>query len=271
MRIATVIVVSATLAVGCSGDRSPSVTAPPAAANPALTKAVVTADGVVTETYADGTSRTRLAVTAPARATADDPINHVPVMQLKTTPAADETTTPYPTITGSAPLTVRFNLCQSSDADQNLTNPEQGDTLNWQFSFGDAAPAFNQDGSFHPDYERFCRVEHTYDTGRYTATVSVTDKHLRDESSDVTALARVTQSLTIVALGHVAPALPGCAFTTLPPSQWLATLDGQNLTCTCPSNGQVLSFIPAFQAGCVAAGLNGGAIWFNGVGCGCFP
>jgi hypothetical protein len=125
--------------------------------------------------------------------------NASPVMVLRTQPpvANGEITTQG---------RVTFNLCNSNDPDQNPDAPEQGDTLNWQFHFGDSgAPAFNADGSFNPDFEHFCRAEHTYAKGQYTATVTVTDKHLEDQSGqvsgDVSALARVTRTITIVSLG----------------------------------------------------------------------
>jgi len=56
-------------------------------------------------------------------------------------------------------------------------NPS-GDSLNWQFNFGDnSAPPFNPDGTFNPDFDHFCRVQHTYGEGTFIATLSVTDKH----------------------------------------------------------------------------------------------
>jgi hypothetical protein len=128
--------------------------------------------------------------------------NEAPVLRLKTNPAA-VAGDPYPVISGRAPLTVRFNLCESSDPDQVIledgTQDPSGDTLNWQFHFGDdGTPAFNDDGSFNPDAEHFCRTEHTYtEGGRYVATLTVTDKHLEDQSNGVAASARETLRITI--------------------------------------------------------------------------
>jgi hypothetical protein len=123
-------------------------------------------------------------------------------MVLKTTPRLDESTIP-PTMRGVAPLTARFNLCESSDPEQNLENPEEGDSLNWQFHFGDSdTPPFAADGTFNPDAEHFCRTEHIYAEGTYTATVSVTDKHLEDQASDVSAAARVTREIRVEAVGE---------------------------------------------------------------------
>src|SRR5580765_1803017 len=61
--------------------------------------------------------------------------NHVPEIFLKTTPSADATTLPYPTITGVVPFDVRFNLCVSSDPD-TVVLPSgdfdpNGDLVNW--------------------------------------------------------------------------------------------------------------------------------------------
>ena len=130
----------------------------------------------------------------------NDPPNAV----LRTTPPADPSTSPFPTISGEAPLAVKFNLCRSTD-------PDAEDSLNYQFNFGDSdQPAFNPDGTFNPDFGHFCRVEHVYErVGTYTATVSVTDKHLDDQGHDVVALARRTQSLTIVVVRDIPGPPPG--------------------------------------------------------------
>lgn len=120
--------------------------------------------------------------------------NLPPVPVLRTTPPAQVSTGPLPTISGDAPLAVRFNLCRSED-------PDEEDSLNYQFHFGDSGrPAFDADGAFDPDFDHFCRTEHVYERpGAYTATVSVTDKHLDDQGHEVVAFARRTQSVTIVA------------------------------------------------------------------------
>jgi hypothetical protein len=78
------------------------------------------------------------------------------VLVWRTNPPADHSTDP-PTVRGRAPFTVRFNLCPSSDPDQVIledgSQDPSGDTLNWQFHFGDSgSPAFRGDGSFTPDY-----------------------------------------------------------------------------------------------------------------------
>jgi PKD repeat protein len=59
---------------------------------------------------------------------------------------------------GSAPLTVNFNLCHSSDPD--------GDALTYVYTFGDGKTRTMS----------FCRHEHTYESrGTYTASLCVTD------------------------------------------------------------------------------------------------
>src|SRR5262245_39928597 len=73
--------------------------------------------------------------------------NSAPILVLKTVPAMDKSTTPYPTIQGVMPFSVRFNLCPSDDVDQiygptGVQDP-RGDTLDWQFNYGDT-------GSFPP-------------------------------------------------------------------------------------------------------------------------
>jgi len=127
--------------------------------------------------------------------------NAAPRLELRTSPAANYALNP-PLIEGPAPLTVVFNLCRSDDPDfvflPDGTQDPRGDTLNWQFHFGDSgAPAFKSDGSFNPDAEHQCRVDHTYGEGDYVATVSVTDKHLEDQGRDVVGLARATTQVAI--------------------------------------------------------------------------
>jgi len=134
--------------------------------------------------------------------------NSPPNLVWKTQPEADTSTVP-PTVTGQAPLEVKFNLCNSDDPDMFLPdgspNPA-GDSINWQFNFGDnGAPPVSPDGTFSPDFEHFCRVQHTYGEGTFIATLSVTDKHLEDQSHNVTAMARRSQLVKIVALSHSAP------------------------------------------------------------------
>jgi hypothetical protein len=131
--------------------------------------------------------------------------NTAPSLVLRTVPPMNTTTSPYPTVQGVVPLAVRFNLCPSGD-------PDTSDSLNWQFNFGDTdskTPAFLPNGAFNPDFEQFCRVDHTYNSaGSYTATLSVTDKHQEDQSRGVSALARTTQFITINAFA-IAPPPPG--------------------------------------------------------------
>jgi hypothetical protein len=125
--------------------------------------------------------------------------NASPFLKLKTRPRA-VSDDPYPVVTGVAPLTVSFNLCESGDADLATEENPDGDSLNWQFHFGDDdTPAVDEDGTFNPHFEHFCRTEHTYaERGSYVATVSVTDKHLEDQAREVSATARVTERVTVV-------------------------------------------------------------------------
>lgn len=143
--------------------------------------------------------------------------NNPPVLVLRTTPPADPSTQPFPTISGAAPLTVRFNLCRSED-------PDPGDSLNWQFNFGDERP-LSPDLTSGWDFARVCRVEHTYRQGQYAATVSVTDKHLEDQGH-VSMQARVVQRLTIIASGGAEPGAPA------PPA-----------APVCPTGGPCLVFL----------------------------
>lgn len=109
---------------------------------------------------------------------------------------------PYPVISGRAPLEVTFNLCQSDDPDESEDAPEEGDTVNWQFHFGDdGTEPFDADGSFNANSARVCRTSHTYTEGSYVATVSVTDKHLEDQGRDVTGMARVVEQVAIEVSG----------------------------------------------------------------------
>jgi hypothetical protein len=126
--------------------------------------------------------------------------NGRPTLEWRTTPAADMKAVPYPKVSGLIPLKVRFNLCRSGDPDMVIlpdgTPDPRFDSINWQFHFGDTnLPAFAPDGTFKPDFDHFCRVDHTYEReGTYTATLSVTDKHRED---DLSANARQTIRITI--------------------------------------------------------------------------
>src|SRR5262245_13763738 len=116
--------------------------------------------------------------------------NQPPKLVLRTNPPANFSQDP-PLIEGVAPLSVRFNLCNSEDQDE-------GDSLNWQFHFGDSgAPPFSSDGVFRPDADHECRVDHVYEEGIYTATLSVTDKHLEDQQHGVVSMARSTTKVMI--------------------------------------------------------------------------
>jgi PKD domain len=162
--------------------------------------------------------------------------NLPPNAVLRTTPPADASTSPFPTISGDAPLAVRFNLCRSDD-------PDEGDRLNYQFHFGDSdRPPFNPDGTFAPDFARFCRTEHVYETpGTYVATVSVTDKQLDDQSQEAVSLARRTQSVTIVVSRPrpegEPPPHPGPSPTPTPPPP-------ARLVITIVTNGGSMSYAP---------------------------
>jgi hypothetical protein len=206
--------------------------------------------------------------------------NLPPNFVLRTTPPADPSTSPFPTITGEAPLLVRFNLCRSDD-------PDEGDSLNYQFSFGDSGrPPFNPDGTFAPDFDHFCRTEHVYEAlGTYTATVSLTDKHLEDQSQQVVSLARRTQSLTIVVVpprppgqGGGPPPAPGPTPPPAPPrlvitivanagsssyspnpavarvGQRVAWVNADGMTHTATANGG------GFDTGFLAPGTTSGAV-----------
>jgi hypothetical protein len=154
-------------------------------------------------------------VVAPAGGVATA-MNLAPVLRLKTDPPVNNGT-----VSGVIPLTVMFNLCPSDDPDNPGGLIPGGDTLNWQFNFGDGRlPAFNRDGTFNPDFEQSCRVEHTYfNPGIYTVTLSVTDKHLEDQGRGVVALARTTQQITVGA----APSCVTPGSSTIPGQSQAAT------------------------------------------------
>ena len=188
-------------------------------------------------------ARPTVAVTTSGGASAQ---NDPPTMVLRTTPPVDPE---RGAVSGPAPLTVRFNVCRSSD-------PDDGDTLNYQFNFGDSGgPAFNPDGTFNADFDHFCRTEHIYRSpGTYTATVSVTDKNLSDQGRDVSALARQTQTVMIVA------SRPGRGTLTIAKAgTGTGTVTGNGINCgaTCSAplplgTGVSLSAVP--DAGSVFTG-----------------
>lgn len=169
------------VAVGCGG-KSPA--APEAKAGAAAEKANASVVGVL--------DYETMAARAGGAETVIRPANVAPTLVVKTHPTAAPGT-PYPVISGRAPLTVTFNLCKSTDSDA-------GDSLNWQVNFGDSGvPAFNSDGSFNADSGKDCNVEHVYQAGTYTATVSVTDRVLVDQGNQVGALARTSTRFTVMA------------------------------------------------------------------------
>jgi plastocyanin len=205
--------------------------------------------------------------------------NLPPNFVLRTTPPADPSTGPFPTISGEAPLAVRFNLCRSDD-------PDPEDSLNYQFSFGDSGrPAFNPDGTFAPDFDHFCRTDHVYERpGTYTATVSVTDKHLEDQGQQVVAFARRTRSLTIVVVPpgltrpHPHPS-PSSSPSPSPPPRLVITIVANNGGMSFSPNpavartGQRIVWVNAdgsthtatadggaFDTGFVAPGATGGGV-----------
>jgi hypothetical protein len=120
-------------------------------------------------------------------------LNLAPALVVRTQPAAVPGAGGDPVVRTRG--TVTFNACASRD-------PDAADSLNWQFHFGDSGrPAFDDEGRFQADVARSCRAEHAYAPGRYTATVSVTDKHLEDQGGGYAALARAAARFTIVATG----------------------------------------------------------------------
>ena len=172
--------------------------------------------------------------------------NEPPRIVLRTTPSVDPE---RGGVYGAPPLNVTFNVCRSDD-------PDPQDTLNYQFNFGDSGrPAFNRDGTFNADFDHFCRVEHTYRSpGTYTATVSVTDKHLEDQGRDVAGLARRTETVTIVV------ARPGKGTLTIAKAgTGTGTVTGNGINCgpTCSSTLQLgtdVSLSAAAGAGSVFTG-----------------
>lgn len=172
--------------------------------------------------------------------------NDPPTIVLRTTPPVDPE---RGAVSGPPPLTVLFNVCRSSD-------PDQGDTLNYQFHFGDSGrPAFNPDGSFNADFDHFCRAEHTYRSpGTYTATVSVTDKHLEDQARDVSGLARRTDTVTIVVSR---PARGTLTIAKAGPGTGTVTGNGISCGATCSATlqlGTEVSLSAAAGAGSVFTG-----------------
>jgi hypothetical protein len=161
-------------------------------------------------------------------------LNTAPTLNLKTTPRGvmrDGVLTIEAFLTDEKPnLPVRFNLCTSDDAEQVIgpggTQLPNGDSLNWQFNFGDPRkysigpggipspdPAFDPAGRFLPDFEHFCRTEHTYEEGTYVATVSLTDKHLEDQGAG--AFARTTQRVLIIARRQSGDCVPPALLTEI--------------------------------------------------------
>jgi len=187
-------------------------------------------------------------------------LNTSPTISYKTSPQTSPGN-PYPVITGIAPLTVKFNLCPSED-------PDPGDSLNWQFHFGDdGTSAFRPDGSFNPNFDHFCRTEHTYGEGTFVATLSVTDKHLEDQSHGAVSLARRTERITIRSLTFPPPASE-CVVSV---DTFSATGSISSPTCTCPATGTTLPFFLAANDFATACFAKGGSIakWSLGGTCQC--
>jgi len=94
-------------------------------------------------------------------------------------------------------LPVRFKLCASKDSDE-------GDSLNWQYHWGDDGtdpfppPATHPSPTFNSNFAGECRATHDYTVGTWTATLSVTDKHQDD--NEVVGLKRDTIQVDIIAL-----------------------------------------------------------------------
>ena len=98
--------------------------------------------------------------TAPVSVTGSNPPsgNQPPTAVFKTTPAATG-----PTITGSSPLDVIFNMCASSDPEGDelyFLNDYDGDG---KFDFGGLTGGH-------------CRSDHVYTTGNYTAETCLYDR-----------------------------------------------------------------------------------------------
>ena len=107
-------------------------------------------------------------------------------------------------VAGFLPLDVKINMCNSSD-------PDEGDSLKFNVNWGDGF----QTGQHHPgagtDPEDggpatgcggpgCCRHRHRFDSaGTFTVTAEVSDKHLEDQSGDVSALAISTATFTVKA------------------------------------------------------------------------
>jgi len=109
-------------------------------------------------------------------------------------------------VEGLAPLKVRFGLCRSGD-------PDPGDSLSFKWYWGDPYdPPYlpgkpNQEGETPGGP---CYAEHTYPVGKYTATVTVSDRHLEDQGGNVGSQALRTQTVNINAY----PAPPNCVAPT---------------------------------------------------------
>lgn len=212
VEIVAVVVAGALALASCGGNgSSPS--------SPSGTSGAAAAWGAGAVSGGGGAGAQAWRLVGPQPDTGVQADNNAPRLFLKTNPPMDTRVSPAQ-ISGGSPLTVHFNLCGSDDPDQVL-NPDgsqnpSGDTLNWQFNFGDSKPAFKADGSFDPDFEHFCRVDHSYGPGEYTATVSVTDKHLEDQAGGVGALARVTQTVRIVVSNSKAPQITSLFVTPNP-------------------------------------------------------
>jgi hypothetical protein len=123
-----------------------------------------TAAGSYTASFTVVTDTQSARCSAPVTVAAPQPTptptpgpNQPPQPVFKTTPAANGST-----ISGTAPLVVNFNLCQTADPD--------GDPLRFRMDL-DGNGAFEYEGSTGVD----CRHPATYGAGTHDATICVTD------------------------------------------------------------------------------------------------
>ena len=193
---------AATLAllVSCAGDRK---AASPTAASPLLEQRA-----------GDGT----VAVKA----------NNPPTVVARVEPAPSGGV-----LTGKLPFDVKINLCQSSD-------PDPGDSIRFDVSWGDGVetgpgrpgagidPANDPTGCEGADC---CRHRHRFDrAGSFQVEARVSDKHLEDQSRDVSSLAisRYRFTVNTGAVEPSAPSGPNCTNTT----SFVGNLNGISINST---------------------------------------
>ena len=133
--------------------------------------------------------------------------NSPPALELRTTPRQVNGV-----VAGPLPLDVKINLCKTSD-------PDEGDSLKFNVNWGDGV----QTGQHHPGAGTdvgdggpptgcggpgCCRHRHRFDSaGAFTVTAEVSDKHLEDQSGDVSALA-ISTATFVVKAGSAPEATP---------------------------------------------------------------